>query len=81
VDISDTLPLKLQAIQAYKTQFPPKKERVYSLIEGYNRLLGQNAGFEAGELFYATSLLGVKDLVHFISVRAPVRTPLEKTEG
>jgi len=81
VDISDTLSLKLQAIRAYKTQFPPTKERVYPLIEGYNRLLGQNAGFHAGEIFYATSLLGVKDLVDFISVRAPIRTPLEKAEG
>jgi len=81
VDISDTLSLKLEAIRTYKTQFPPTKERVYPLIEGYNRLLGQNAGFQAGELFYATSLLGVKDLVEFISVRTPVRTPLERAEG
>ncbi len=81
VDISETLSLKLQAIRAYQTQFPPSKERVYPLIESYNRLYGQNAGFEAGELFYATSLLGVKDLVHFISVRTPQRTPLERTEG
>jgi N-acetylglucosamine malate deacetylase 1 len=81
VDISETLSLKLQAIRAYQTQFPPAKDRVYPLVEGYNRLLGQSAGFQAGEMFYATSLLGVKDLVDFISVRTPVRTPLERTEG
>jgi bacillithiol biosynthesis deacetylase BshB1 len=81
VDISETLSLKLQAIRAYKTQFPPAKDRLYPLIEGYNRLLGQSAGFQAGEMFYATSILGVKDLVDFISVRAPVRTQVERAEG
>ncbi len=31
VDISETLPLKLEAIRAYQTQFPPTKERVFPL--------------------------------------------------
>ena len=49
VDISDTLPIKLEAIRAYQTQFPPAKDRVFPMLEGYNRLFGQSAGFEAGE--------------------------------
>jgi N-acetylglucosamine malate deacetylase 1 len=44
VDISDTLPIKLEAIRAYRTQFPPKKERVFPMLEGYNRLFGQSVG-------------------------------------
>jgi N-acetylglucosamine malate deacetylase 1 len=71
VDISDTLPIKLEAIRAYRTQFPPAKERAFPLIESYNRLLGQNAGFEAGELFFGTSLVGVRDLVQSLLGRGP----------
>ena len=62
VDISDTLAIKLEAIRAYQTQFPPSKERVFRLVESSNRLFGTSAGFEAGELFLCASTLGVKDL-------------------
>jgi N-acetylglucosamine malate deacetylase 1 len=81
VDISATLPIKLEAIRAYRTQFPPAKERAFALIESYNRLCGQNAGFEAGELFLSPTLVGVRNLVHFLSGKPAVETPLEKTEG
>jgi len=64
VDISLTLELKLQAIRAYQTQFPPAKERVFRLVEAQNRLWGTSAGFEAGELLISAATLGVTDLMH-----------------
>jgi LmbE family N-acetylglucosaminyl deacetylase len=62
VDISDTLAVKLEAIRAYQTQFPPSKERVFRLVESQNKLYGTSAGFEAGEVFLCATTLGVKDL-------------------
>jgi bacillithiol biosynthesis deacetylase BshB1 len=66
VDISEVLPIKLQAVRAYKTQFPPAKERVLKSVESYNRVYGQSAGFEAGEPLFGTSMFGVRDLVHAV---------------
>jgi len=63
VDISETLTVKLEAMRAYQTQFPPAKERVFRLVESQNRLFGTSAGFEAGELFTCATTLGVNDLV------------------
>lgn len=63
VDISETLELKLAAIRAYKSQFPPAKEHVFRLVESQNRLFGESAGFQAGEYFVSASTLGVQDLV------------------
>ncbi len=63
VDISETIDLKLDSVRAYKTQFPPQKERVFRLVEGQNRYLGSTAGFEAGELLICPTPLGVTDLV------------------
>lgn len=63
VDISATLPLKLKAVRAYASQFPPGKERVFRLVESQNRLWGTQAGFEAGELVICATTLGVSDLV------------------
>lgn len=63
VDISETLDLKLAAIRAYKTQFPPAKENVFRLVESQNRFFGESAGFEAGEFFVSASTLGVQDLM------------------
>jgi bacillithiol biosynthesis deacetylase BshB1 len=63
VDISETLDLKLSAIRAYQSQFPPAKENVFSLIESQNRLFGESTGFAAGEYFVNSSTLGVQDLV------------------
>jgi LmbE family N-acetylglucosaminyl deacetylase len=57
-DISATLDIKLRAIRAYQTQFPPTKDRVFRLVEGQGRMLGATAGFEAGELLIATTTLG-----------------------
>ena len=66
VDISETFPVKLEAIQAYRTQFPSGKERVFRMVEGQNRLFGASAGFEAGELFITATTLGVDDLVQTV---------------
>ena len=63
VDISDTLPLKLDAIRAYQTQFPPHKQRVFRLVESQNTLFGTSAGFQAGELLISTTTFGITDLV------------------
>jgi N-acetylglucosamine malate deacetylase 1 len=63
VDISPTWPLKLAAIRAYETQFPPSKDRVFRLVEAQNRMWGGTAGFEAGELFISAMTVGVTDLV------------------
>ena len=66
VDISETLAVKLDAIRAYATQFPPEKERVFRLVESQNRMYGTAAGFEAGELFISATMLGVSDLVRTV---------------
>ena len=66
VDISTTLALKLEAVRAYRTQFPPDKQAVFDLVEGKNRFLGSSAGFEAGELFVTSAPLGVNDLVQAV---------------
>jgi len=63
VDISSTLPIKLEAIRAYQTQFPPSKQRVFGWVESQSRLYGQSAGFESGELLFAATMLGITDLV------------------
>lgn len=63
VDISETFDVKIEAIRAYQTQFPPGKERVFRLVESQNKLFGTSAGFEAGEMFVTATTLGVDDLV------------------
>lgn len=67
VDISSTLDVKLRAIRAYQSQFPPAKERVFRLVEGQNRLWGASAGFEAGELLISATTLGVTDLMQTLN--------------
>lgn len=63
MDITATLPIKIEAIRAYQTQFPVTKQRVFSWVESQNRLWGQSAGFEAGELLISTRTLGITNLV------------------
>jgi LmbE family N-acetylglucosaminyl deacetylase len=62
-DITSTLDLKLEAVRAYQTQFPPAKHRLFSAIETMNRYHGMTAGFGAGELFLTYRSLGVDDLM------------------
>jgi bacillithiol biosynthesis deacetylase BshB1 len=66
-DISETLDIKLAAIRAYKTQFPPEKDRVFRLVEGQAKLYGAAAGFQAGEILLPAASLGVKDLVQLLA--------------
>lgn len=63
VDISSTLTTKIEAVRAYKTQFPPTKDRVFRLVESQNRFYGATAGFEAGEMLISATPLGIRDLV------------------
>lgn len=62
-DISETLSIKIQSIQAYRTQFPPEKDRVFRLVEGQGRMLGASAGFAAGELLISATTLGLTNVV------------------
>lgn len=62
-DITASLPIKLEAIRAYKSQFPPSKERVFRWVESQNRLWGQSAGFEAGEMLISAKTLGISNLM------------------
>jgi len=66
VDIGETLAVKLQAIRAYATQFPPAKDRLFQTLEGQNRYYGGSAGFDAGEMFLSASTLGARDLVKLV---------------
>lgn len=66
VNISDTYEQKVASIRAYRSQFPPGKERVFSLVEGQARLHGQAAGFVFGETLLAATPLGVQDPVSFL---------------
>ena len=62
-DISDSLDVKMEAIRAYKTQFPPSKDRIFRLVESQNRFYGAAAGFDAAEMLLTTSTLGIRDLM------------------
>jgi LmbE family N-acetylglucosaminyl deacetylase len=66
VDISATLAIKLEAIRAYRSQFPPAKDRLFQTLEAQNRYYGGSAGFDAGELFLTSSTVGTKDLVKLV---------------
>ncbi len=65
-DISETLETKLESIRAYRTQFPPDKQRVFQLVESQNRLLGTTAGFAAGEMLISATTLGIRDVFETI---------------
>jgi N-acetylglucosamine malate deacetylase 1 len=71
VDISETLEMKLSAIRAYQTQFPPTKERVFQLVESQARLLGISAGFAAGEMLIPATPLGITDLMSAVCPSQP----------
>lgn len=66
MDIGETLAIKLEAIRAYKSQFPPTKDRLFQTLEGQNRYFGGSAGFDAGELFFTSHTLGTTDLVKLV---------------
>jgi LmbE family N-acetylglucosaminyl deacetylase len=64
-DIGPTLGTKLDAVRAYRSQFPAAKARVFGTIEAMNRYHGLTAGFEAGELFLTYRSIGVVDLMQW----------------
>ena len=66
-DIGPTLEVKMEAIRAYQTQFPPQKSRVFGAVEAMNRYHGLTAGFAAGEIFLTYRSVGVADLMHWAS--------------
>ena len=61
-DISHTLERKMDAISCYKTQFPPTKEHVFRRVESTAIAVGTACGFQAGESFVTTRMLGSCDL-------------------
>lgn len=67
VDITSTFEQKLASIRAYASQFPPAKDRVFKMVESQNQHVGLSAGFQYGELLFASTTLGVRDLVAFCS--------------
>lgn len=74
VDISETLEAKLDAVRAYKSQFPPTKQRVFHLVESQARLLGTSAGFSAGEMLIPATTLGIAD---FMGAVCPDHAPAQ----
>lgn len=70
-DVTDTLATKLEAIRCYATQFPPEKQGVLSRVESWARMLGQTAGYEAGELFVSPRTLGTRDLMSIATAGGP----------
>lgn len=79
-DIGETLGVKLDAIRAYRTQFPPHKARIFGAVEAMNRYHGLTAGFEAGELFLTYRTVGVEDLVRWASPKHARTTPPARVE-
>jgi LmbE family N-acetylglucosaminyl deacetylase len=66
-DIGSTLERKLEAIRAYRTQFPAAKAGIFKAVESMNRYQGLTAGFEAGEVFMTYRSVGVDDLMRWAS--------------
>jgi bacillithiol biosynthesis deacetylase BshB1 len=66
-DISDELETKLKSIRAYRSQFPPEKEYLFERIKGLAISYGSAAGFQAGEAFTSTRVLGTQDLLQAVS--------------
>lgn len=71
-DISETLSRKLESIRAYKTQFPPTKDRVFRLVESQARLYGETCGFAAGELLISPKPLGIQKLMDVLRRESPL---------
>src|SRR5258708_1723611 len=56
-DIGSTLELKLEAIRAYRTQFPASKAGIFRAVESINRYQVLTAGFEVVSGFSNTSII------------------------
>lgn len=67
-DITETLEAKLQAVRAYKSQFPPDKDRVLRLIESQALALGGICGTLAGEMLISPKPLLSSDVLKTLHV-------------
>ena len=63
-DISTTLETKLTAVRCYQTQFPPAKDQIFERLRAMAIANGALSGFEAGEVFHSTKMIGSRDLMH-----------------
>ena len=63
-DISTTLETKLAAVRCYQTQFPPAKDQIFERLRAMAIANGALSGFEAGEVFHSTKMIGSRDLMH-----------------
>ncbi len=63
-DISTTLETKLAAVQCYHTQFPPAKGQIFERLRAMAIANGAMSGFEAGEVFHSTKMIGSRNLMH-----------------
>ena len=66
VDISETLELKMAAIQCYGTQFPPARRHVLERIRSAAQSVGAACGFAAGEAFASVRPIGVQDVMRLL---------------
>ncbi len=71
VDIHDTLDVKLDAVRCYQTQFPPAKQHIFERLRAFAHQQGQAAGYEAGELFATSRMLGTRDFVGLLLSQPP----------
>jgi len=65
-DISDTIEMKLESIRCYASQFPPAKAHLFDRVRGFALQCGAEAGYAAGEVFFATRALGADNLMRFL---------------
>lgn len=66
VDTTSTAEKRLQAIAAYKTQFPPERAPVLERFRAFSQQQGMAAGFEAGEVIGFPTAPGTRDLMHLL---------------
>jgi LmbE family N-acetylglucosaminyl deacetylase len=64
-DIGDVLQAKIDAIACYKTQFAHRPE-ILDRIRAFNVQQGLTTGFAAGEVLFAPSPLGTRDLMGLV---------------
>lgn len=80
IDITDTIDQKVEAIQAYKSQFDEARfEKVNHFVRSVNGFHGARCGFMYGELFALPTPVGGNDLVQVVhgskGSLAPVQIP------
>jgi LmbE family N-acetylglucosaminyl deacetylase len=61
-DISETLDTKMEAIRAYKTQFPPSKQQVFDRVESLAKMCGNSIGVSAGEVLTSPTPIASRNL-------------------